>query len=67
MTCVVTLIGIFQKAEMASMETNRAKSVAMNAEVRRTKARLLDEVPKLAKLSQKKVRLIPAFFILRFV
>lgn len=49
------------------METNRAKSVAMNAEVRRTKARLLDEVPKLAKLSQKKVRLIPAFFILRFV
>ncbi|KAK1398459.1 syntaxin-71 [Heracleum sosnowskyi] len=45
-----------QKAEMASMETNRAKSVAMNAEVRRTKARLLDEVPKLAKLSQKKVK-----------
>ncbi|KAL1817120.1 hypothetical protein ACET3Z_019694 [Daucus carota] len=45
-----------QKAEMASMETNRAKSVAMNAEIRRTKARLLDEVPKLAKLSQKKVK-----------
>lgn len=46
---------------MASMETNRAKSVAMNAEVRRTKARLLDEVPKLAKLSQKKVRFFPVF------
>lgn len=48
---------------MASMETNRAKSVAMNAEIRRTKARLLDEVPKLAKLSQKKVRFPLSFFL----
>ncbi|CAI9105125.1 OLC1v1003985C2 [Oldenlandia corymbosa var. corymbosa] len=45
-----------QKSEMAAVETNRAKLVAMNAEVRRVKARLLEEVPKLQKLSQKKVK-----------
>ncbi|XP_060668301.1 syntaxin-71 isoform X2 [Ziziphus jujuba] len=44
------------KAELASTETNRASAVAMNAEVRRTKARLMDEVPKLKKLAQKKVK-----------
>lgn len=44
-----------QKAELASRGTNRASTVAMNAEVRRTKARLMDEVPKLQKLAQKKV------------
>lgn len=65
--CVFIFIWMFQKAEMASMETNRAKSVAMNAEIRRMKARLLDEVPKLAKLSQKKVCFFPVFFILVFV
>lgn len=37
------------------METNRAAAVAMKAEVRRTKARLLEEVPKLQKLARKKV------------
>ncbi|KAM7522325.1 hypothetical protein LguiA_012227 [Lonicera macranthoides] len=46
----------FHKSEMASMETNRAASVALKAEVRRIKARLMDEVPKLQKLSQKKVK-----------
>ncbi|KAL3829171.1 hypothetical protein ACJIZ3_017973 [Penstemon smallii] len=44
------------KAEMAMTETNRATVVAMKAEVRRMKARLLDEVPKLQKLAQKKVK-----------
>lgn len=44
-----------KKSEMAAMETSRAKVVALNAEVRRVKARLLEEVPKLQKLSQKKV------------
>lgn len=37
------------------METNRATVVALNAEVRRIKARLMDEVPKLKKLAQRKV------------
>ncbi|XP_070018847.1 syntaxin-71-like isoform X2 [Nicotiana sylvestris] len=45
-----------QKAEMAAMETNRAKAVAMKAEVRRTKARLMDGIQKLQKLAQKKVK-----------
>ncbi|KAL7115736.1 hypothetical protein ACP275_04G199600 [Erythranthe tilingii] len=44
------------KSEVAAVETNRATMVAMNAEVRRTKARLMDEVPKLQKLAQKKVK-----------
>ncbi|CAH9072953.1 unnamed protein product [Cuscuta europaea] len=45
-----------QKAEMAARETNRAAAVAMKAEVRRLKARLLEEVPKLQKLALKKVK-----------
>ncbi|XP_031484633.1 syntaxin-71 [Nymphaea colorata] len=45
-----------QKAEDASKEKNRAASVAMNAEIRRTKARLLEEIPKLQRLAQKKVK-----------
>ncbi|KAG9447973.1 hypothetical protein H6P81_014101 [Aristolochia fimbriata] len=45
-----------QKAETASMETNRASSVAINAEIRRTKARLMEEVPKLQRLAIKKVK-----------
>ncbi|XP_031400730.1 syntaxin-71-like isoform X2 [Punica granatum] len=45
-----------QKFEKASAETNRATSVALNAEIRRTKARLLEEIPKLHKLAQKKVK-----------
>ncbi|KAL0390125.1 UNVERIFIED_CONTAM: syntaxin [Sesamum calycinum] len=43
-----------RKSEVAAVETNRAAAVAMNAEVRRTKARLMDELPKLKKLAQKK-------------
>lgn len=45
-----------QKSEIVATETNRAKVVAMNAEIRRTKARLLEEIPKLQKLAQKKVQ-----------
>ncbi|XAR60459.1 hypothetical protein NMG60_11033856 [Bertholletia excelsa] len=45
-----------RKSEATAMETNRAKVVAMNAEIRRTKARLLEEVPKLQKLALKKVK-----------
>lgn len=44
------------------METNRASAVAMNAEVRRTKARLMNEIPKLRKLAMKKVN-----FLLNFI
>lgn len=36
-------------------EKNRAASVAMNAEIRRTKARLLEDAQKLQKLALKKV------------
>ncbi|THG10870.1 hypothetical protein TEA_025805 [Camellia sinensis var. sinensis] len=42
------------KSEAVAMETNRAKAVAMNAEVRRAKARMIEEIPKLQKLALKK-------------
>ncbi|KAF5940728.1 hypothetical protein HYC85_021895 [Camellia sinensis] len=45
-----------QKAETASNEKSRASAVAINAEIRRTKARLLEEVPKLERLAMKKVK-----------
>ncbi|KAL6516641.1 Syntaxin-71 [Orobanche gracilis] len=45
-----------RKSDLAAIETNKATVVALNAEVRRTKARLMDEVPKLQKLAQKKVK-----------
>ncbi|KAJ7972420.1 Syntaxin-71-like protein [Quillaja saponaria] len=45
-----------EKAEVASKEKNRASAVALNAEIRRIKARLLDEVPKLQRLAVKKVK-----------
>ncbi|XVF69405.1 hypothetical protein PTKIN_Ptkin11bG0079400 [Pterospermum kingtungense] len=44
------------KSEMVPLETNRAAAVAMSAEVRRIKARLMEEVPKLQKLVKKKVK-----------
>lgn len=44
------------KSEIALIETNRAAAVALNAEIRRTKARLLEEVVKLQKLVLKKVK-----------
>ncbi|CAL5423700.1 unnamed protein product [Camellia sinensis] len=47
---------LFRKAEAASNEKSRASAVAINAEIRRTKARLLEEVPKLERLAIKKVK-----------
>ncbi|XP_027925981.1 syntaxin-71-like isoform X2 [Vigna unguiculata] len=44
------------KSEAASTESNRAVSAALNAEVRRTKGRLMDEIPRLRKLVNKKVK-----------
>lgn len=46
-----------QKSEAVAMETSRASVVAMNAEIRRSKARMMEEVPKLQKLALKKVKL----------
>ncbi|CAL9040307.1 unnamed protein product, partial [Musa banksii] len=45
-----------QKAERACQEKNRAAVVALNAEIRRTKARLSEEIPKLQRLALKKVK-----------
>ncbi|GMN44977.1 hypothetical protein TIFTF001_014163 [Ficus carica] len=50
------LDSVLQKAEAAAIEKNRASAVAMNAEIRRTKARLLEELPKLQRLAFKKVK-----------
>ncbi|KAF5731747.1 syntaxin-71-like [Tripterygium wilfordii] len=47
---------VLQKSEAAAVEKNRATAVAMNAEIRRTKARLLEEWPKLQRLAFKKVK-----------
>ncbi|CAI9277983.1 unnamed protein product [Lactuca saligna] len=45
-----------EKSEVAAAEKNRATAVAMNAEIRRTKVRLLEEIPKLQRLAFKKVK-----------
>ncbi|WZY74048.1 LOW QUALITY PROTEIN: hypothetical protein YC2023_006288 [Brassica napus] len=45
-----------EKAELVTKEKNRASAVAMNAEIRRTKARLSEEVPKLQRLAVKRVK-----------
>ncbi|KAI8571976.1 hypothetical protein RHMOL_Rhmol01G0162900 [Rhododendron molle] len=45
-----------QKSESAATAKNRAMAVAINAEIRRIKARLLEEVPKLQRLAHKKVK-----------
>ncbi|KAJ4915460.1 LSM domain protein [Raphanus sativus] len=47
---------VLQKAELVTKEKNRASAVAMNAEIRRTKARLSEEVPKLQRLAVKRRR-----------
>ncbi|KAI4369876.1 hypothetical protein MLD38_018273 [Melastoma candidum] len=49
----------FQKSEAAKTEKRRATVVATNAEIRRTKARLLEDLPKLQRLAFKKVKGIP--------
>nr|ADE75981.1 unknown [Picea sitchensis] len=45
-----------QKSDDAAKEKNRAVVATLNAEIRRTKARLHEEIPKLQKLAQKKVK-----------
>ncbi|GJM99002.1 hypothetical protein PR202_ga16059 [Eleusine coracana subsp. coracana] len=45
-----------EKSERAAREKNRAAAVALNADVRRTKARLLHEAVKLQKIAAKKVK-----------
>uniref|UniRef100_A0A0E0QQB2 t-SNARE coiled-coil homology domain-containing protein n=1 Tax=Oryza rufipogon TaxID=4529 RepID=A0A0E0QQB2_ORYRU len=45
-----------ERSERAATETNRAAAVALNADVRRTKARLTEEVVRLRKLAAKKVK-----------
>ncbi|BAF18178.2 Os05g0553700 [Oryza sativa Japonica Group] len=46
-----------EKAEAAKQEKNRATVVALNAEIRRTKAKLVEEdLPKLQRLALKKVK-----------
>lgn len=47
---------IEQKSETVATEKNRAIAVAVNAEIRRTKARLLEEIPKLQRLANKRVK-----------
>ncbi|TQD69841.1 hypothetical protein C1H46_044626 [Malus baccata] len=57
------------KAEKAAMESNRAVAVATYVEIRRTKARLIEELPKLRKLALKKVKRIQFiyfYFIFKF-
>ncbi|XP_061376717.1 syntaxin-71-like [Gastrolobium bilobum] len=51
-----TIQAALNKSEVASTENNRAVAAALNAEVRRAKGRLMDEVPKLRKLVNKKVK-----------
>ena len=55
-----------QKAEKAAIETNRAVAVASNVEIRRTKARLMEEIPKLRKLAQRKVKSSSLFVGFKF-
>ncbi|KAF9668986.1 hypothetical protein SADUNF_Sadunf14G0060500 [Salix dunnii] len=50
------LDAVLQKLEVAKIEKSRATAVAMNAEIRRTKARLLEEIPKLQRLAFKQVK-----------
>ncbi|PWA22386.1 syntaxin-71 [Artemisia annua] len=47
---------VIEKSEVAAAEKNRAFAVALNAEIRRSKARLLEELPKLQRLAFKKVK-----------
>lgn len=50
------LDAVLQKSEAAKIEKSRATAVAMNAEIRRTKARLIEEIPKLQRLAFKQVK-----------
>lgn len=49
------MVSILQKAEIVTKEKNRASAIEMKPEIRRTKARLSEEVPKLQRLAIKRV------------
>lgn len=49
---------VVAKSDAASSEKNRASAVALFADVRRTKTRLLEQLPKLHKLAHKKVNFL---------
>ncbi|MED6218525.1 Syntaxin-71 [Stylosanthes scabra] len=51
-----TILAALKKSDAALAENNRAAAAALNAEVRRAKGRLMDELPKLRKLAKKKVK-----------
>ncbi|MED6184319.1 Syntaxin-71 [Stylosanthes scabra] len=51
-----TIQAALKKSDAALAENNRAAAAALNAEVRRAKGRLMDELPKLRKLAKKKVK-----------
>ncbi|KAL7195520.1 hypothetical protein ACSBR1_035700 [Camellia fascicularis] len=53
-----------QKAGAASSEKSRASAVAVNAEIRRTKARFLEEVPKLERLAIKRFDLFEVILLI---
>ncbi|CAN1249562.1 SYP71 [Linum perenne] len=53
---VCSFLFLIYKADRASKESKRAVIVALNAEIRKTKTRLMDEVTKLQKLALKKVK-----------
>ncbi|CAI9784446.1 unnamed protein product [Fraxinus pennsylvanica] len=54
------------KAETASQKKSRVSAVAINADIRRTKARLLDEVPKLQRLAVEKIVLMFVDIVIAF-
>ncbi|XP_056852568.1 syntaxin-71-like [Raphanus sativus] len=45
-----------EKAEIVTKEKNRASAIEMKPEIRRTKARLSEEVPKLQRLAIKRLK-----------
>lgn len=51
----VAALSVVQKSNDASNEKNRAAVATINAEIRRSKAALKNEIPKLQKLALKKV------------
>ena len=52
---------------MAKIEKSRATAVAMNAEIRRTKARLLEEIPKLQRLAFKQVVFVNLLYLVSYL
>ena len=53
--CILLSGGTLQKANDSENEKNRAVTATLNAEIRRAKAELRNELPKLEKLANRKV------------